>query len=203
MQKCKYCVKEGDPLRTVMKDYLVDTNWLKIWTLNNDAHSTLGTECLPGLDCDQDVDSQVAIDNPHLVLGTPSGSGKRILWTGDSPPAACTHACMRTAGACSGPLHVTRLSSPYPGRTHLPLAMRKSPEYAMLSGAGVVYSPPADTSLQDIACLWRTSRKSLSAVNPDLHGVAGDVVKAAQPVCIVACSSTSVDPECLEPKLAQ
>jgi hypothetical protein len=68
-------------------------------------------------------------------------------------------------------------------------------------GTGVVYSPPADTSLQDIACLWRTSRKSLSSVNPDL--VEDDLVKAHHPVCIVACSSTSVDPQCLEPKLAQ
>ena len=82
VQKCRYCVKEGDPLRTVMKDYFVDTNWLKIWTLNNGLHSTLGTECLPGLDCDQNVGSLVAIDNPQLVLGTPSGTGKRILWTG-------------------------------------------------------------------------------------------------------------------------
>ena len=65
-----------------MKDYFVDTNWLKIWTLNNGLHSTLGTECLPGLDCDQNVGSLVAIDNPQLVLGTPSGTGKRILWTG-------------------------------------------------------------------------------------------------------------------------
>lgn len=75
-------MKEGDPLRTVMKEYFVDTNWLKLWTLNNALHSTLGTECLPGLDCDQDVGSLVAIDNPQLVLGTPSGTGKRILWAG-------------------------------------------------------------------------------------------------------------------------
>jgi len=150
VQKCRYCVKEGDPLRTVMKEYFVDTNWLKLWTLNNALHSTLGTECLPGLDCDQDVGSLVAIDNPQLVLGTPSGTGKRILW------------------------------------------------------AGVIYSPPTDMSLQDIACRWRTSHKSLAAANPDLSMATLDVVVPAHHnVCIVACSTTSVDPACLEPKLAE
>lgn len=82
VQRCRYCVGDGDPLRTLMKDYFVDTNWLRLWALNNEAHSQLGTECPPGLDCQQDVGPLVAIDNPHLVLGTPSGTGKRILWAG-------------------------------------------------------------------------------------------------------------------------
>ena len=82
VQKCRYCVGDGDPLRTVMKDYFFDTNWLKLWSLNDATHSELGTECLPGLDCDQNVGGVVAIDNPQLMLGTPSDVGKRILWAG-------------------------------------------------------------------------------------------------------------------------
>jgi hypothetical protein len=70
--------------------------------------------------------------------------------------------------------------------------------------AGVLYSPPMDMSMQDIACRWRTSHKSLAAANPDLQMATLDaVVPAHHAVCIVACSSTSVDPACLEPKLAE
>lgn len=82
VQKCRYCVQDGDPLKAMRRSYLADTNWLKLWALNDETHSKLGTECLPGLDCDQDVVNSIAIDNPHLILNTPSSVGKRILWAG-------------------------------------------------------------------------------------------------------------------------
>ena len=92
VQKCRYCVQDGDPLRVFRKSYFADTNWLKLWALNDETHAKLGTECAPGLDCDQDVGDVVAIDNPQLILNTPSSVGKRILWAGITTTPLCAFA---------------------------------------------------------------------------------------------------------------
>jgi len=150
VQKCRYCVADGDPLRTLMKDFFIDTNWLRLWSLNNDLHATLGTECLPGLDCDQNVENLMAIGNPLLTLGTPSGRGKRILW------------------------------------------------------AGILHKPIVEEDFESLACLHRTSLKSLVAVNPDLDVLApGSSAKPGEAVCIVSCSSENMDPQCAKHWLAQ
>lgn len=81
VQKCRYCVKDGETLQTILGSYMVDTNWMRVWSLNADAASALGTTCRAGMDCDPTND-QVAIDNPELILKGSDGVGKRVLWVG-------------------------------------------------------------------------------------------------------------------------
>mmetsp|Transcript_15888 Transcript_15888/g.24726 ORF Transcript_15888/g.24726 Transcript_15888/m.24726 type:complete len:129 (+) Transcript_15888:2104-2490(+) len=62
---------------------MLDTNWLKVWTLNADNVTKLGTQCTKELDCA--ISQDLAIDNPELMLktdATDGGRGKRILWAG-------------------------------------------------------------------------------------------------------------------------
>ena len=83
VEKCRYCIKDGpETLRSVMDDYMIQTNWMRIWTLNADTFGNLGTECPPYFDCDQGTSGVVAIDNPELILKSFNGAGKRIIWTG-------------------------------------------------------------------------------------------------------------------------
>lgn len=34
VQRCKYCVGDGNTLTMVSKHYHIDTNWMRLWTLN-------------------------------------------------------------------------------------------------------------------------------------------------------------------------
>lgn len=80
VEKCRYCVPDGDTLNTVMAGYGIETNWMRVWTLNADTTAALGTTCTRHLDCEARAD--VAIDNPELILRGEGGVGKRILWAG-------------------------------------------------------------------------------------------------------------------------
>ena len=35
--RCKYCVKRGNSLTSIMKEFAVDVNWLRLWSLNANA----------------------------------------------------------------------------------------------------------------------------------------------------------------------
>jgi len=83
VETCRYCIKDGpETLRNVMHQYMIETNWMRIWTLNADSFGNLGTECPQYFDCDKDTSAVVAIDNPELIIKSPNGVGKRIIWTG-------------------------------------------------------------------------------------------------------------------------
>jgi hypothetical protein len=83
VEKCRYCIKDGpETLRAVNNQYMFDTNWMRIWTLNADTFGKLRTECPDGFDCDTSRLDEVAIDNPELIIRSKNGAGKRILWTG-------------------------------------------------------------------------------------------------------------------------
>ena len=82
VEKCRYCIKDGpETLRAVKGQYMIDTNWMRLWTLNADSFGNLGTECKKYFDCAKDVSNVSVIDNPELILPH-DGRGKRILWTG-------------------------------------------------------------------------------------------------------------------------
>jgi hypothetical protein len=82
VEKCRYCIKDGpETLRAVKGQYMIDTNWMRLWTLNADSFGNLGTECKKYFDCAKDVSNVSVIDNPELILPY-DGRGKRILWTG-------------------------------------------------------------------------------------------------------------------------
>jgi hypothetical protein len=81
--KCRYCIKDGpETLRVLMDQFFIDTNWMRIWTLNADSFERLDTDCPRHFDCDQNVRTVEAIDNPELIIKSKTGIGKRILWTG-------------------------------------------------------------------------------------------------------------------------
>jgi hypothetical protein len=83
VEKCRYCIKDGpETLRAVTDQYMIDTNWMRIWTLNGDSFGNLKTDCPGYFDCDKGTAEVVAIDNPELIIKSPTGTGKRILWTG-------------------------------------------------------------------------------------------------------------------------
>jgi hypothetical protein len=81
VQKCRYCIKDGETLDTVLGHYKIETNWMRLWTLNADTYAALGTACSSSMDCDP-ANNQVAVDNPELILKGSDGVGRRILWTG-------------------------------------------------------------------------------------------------------------------------
>ena len=83
VEKCRYCVKDGpETLRSVMAQYMIDTNWMRLWTLNADTFGRLQTDCPQYFDCDQNVSAIQAIDNPELIVkARDGGARKRILWT--------------------------------------------------------------------------------------------------------------------------
>jgi hypothetical protein len=56
---------------------------IDVYTNTHTTHTHTHTQHTRiGLDCQQDVEALIAIDNAHLVLASPSGTGKRILWAG-------------------------------------------------------------------------------------------------------------------------
>ena len=82
VEKCRYCIQDGpETLRIIKDQYMIDTNWMRLWTLNADSFGNLGTECEQYFDCAKDASNVTAIDNPELILPH-DGRGKRILWTG-------------------------------------------------------------------------------------------------------------------------
>jgi len=78
VQKCQYCIDSKDTLSLMMKDYGLDTNWLRVWLHNgNNAPS----EATP------------RVENPDLIVGAHQVStqlsermgnsrGQPIVWAG-------------------------------------------------------------------------------------------------------------------------
>lgn len=41
VQRCQYCVGDSDTLELLVKVYGIQTNWLRLWTLNSDQDAAL------------------------------------------------------------------------------------------------------------------------------------------------------------------
>ena len=77
VQKCQYCIGSKDTLSLMMKDYGLDTNWLRVWLHNgNNAPS----------------EAKPRVDNPDLIVGAhevtaieermANSRGQPIVWAG-------------------------------------------------------------------------------------------------------------------------
>ena len=55
VQRCQYCINTGDTLGLLMKDYALDTNWMRIWLHN-------------GNNIPPEQNTQPVVDNPDLIM---------------------------------------------------------------------------------------------------------------------------------------
>ena len=77
VQKCQYCIGARDTLGLLMKDYGLDTNWLRVWLHNGNNGP---------------VEKEARISNPDLIVHTrevtaleemvANSRGQPIVWAG-------------------------------------------------------------------------------------------------------------------------
>merc|ERR1712127_1124326 len=60
VQKCQYCLDGRDTLSLLMKDFGLDTNWLRVWLHNGNSHWP---------------EAKARVDNPDLIVGTSDATG--------------------------------------------------------------------------------------------------------------------------------
>jgi hypothetical protein len=130
VQRCQYCIGRGDTLSLVMKEYGLDTNWLRLWLHNGNT--------LPPTSR-----GPARIPNPDLIA-SPADSSSVGEQAGNSGM--------------------------------LPIVF-----------VGPVYRTKPGETLGGVAARFRTSVKSILAVNPDIERE-GDLIPGVSELCLIPCS---------------